>query len=84
MKKATEIKPPEKTRRVQLWEILEGPHSGEIAVYYIDLQTYDIKVQNAVLLYPWDATRRRPIDKPFLQRVGTRGYIKKTFYEEAG
>lgn len=81
-KKATaKTTEPEKTRRVQLWEIMEGPNVGTIAVYYPDLQTYAVKVQNCVLLYPWDSTRRRPIDKPFLQRVGTRGLIKKEFYE---
>lgn len=79
--KATKEKEPEKTRRVQIWEIKEGPNEGKLAVYYIDLQTYAVKVQNAVLLYPWDERTRKPINKPFLQRVGTRGIIKKTFYE---
>lgn len=83
MKKAKkpEVREPEKTRRVQLWEILEGKHAGKIGVYYIDLQTYEIKVQNAVMLFTYDAHNPRVRKDPFLIRVGTRGLIKKEFYE---
>lgn len=73
-------KEPAKTRRVQLWDILEGPHTGK-AVYYFDLQAPQIQVQNAVMLFPYDESTRRPINKPFLIRVGTRAEIKKTYYE---
>lgn len=84
MSKATKPKQapePEKTRRVQLWEILEGKHAGKIGVYYIDLQTYEIKVQNAVMLFTYDKTNPKSRKDPFLIRVGTRGLIKKEFYE---
>lgn len=82
--KKTATKPPaekEKTRRVQLWEILEGEHGGKIGVYYIDLQTYEIKVQNAVALFTYNTHKTTERANPFLIRVGTRAMIKKTFYE---
>lgn len=82
MSKAKKPAPdPEKTRRGQIWEIVEGPRAGTLALYYPDLQTYDVKVQNAVLLFPYDKHNPRLKANPFLQRVGTRGFIKKEFYE---